>query len=128
MGEQAITAALENQIKLEQERDALNKEATRTQFELTQAKERDAAAVESGSLLEKVAARIALNNLEAELAAGQDLEQSRIANGDAIAANAKLLQDLTATYTENENAVGGATTLTGLFAILQRHKGRACRC
>ena len=122
MGEQAITAALENQIKLEQERDALNKEATRTQFELTQAKERDAAAVESGSLLEKVAARIALNNLEAELAAGQDLEQSRIANGDAIAANAKLLQDLTATYTENENAVGGATTLTGLFAILQSTK------
>jgi phage-related minor tail protein len=107
MGEEAITAALENQIKLEQERDALNKEATRTQFELTQAKKRDAEAVESGNLVEMGRARIALINLGSELAAGQALEQSKKANSAAIAANAKLLEDLTATYGANSSAADG---------------------
>ena len=107
MGEEAITAALENQIKLEQERDALNKEATRTQFELTQAKKRDTEAVENGTIVEKIAARIAYNNLQAELAGGQALEQSKKANSDAIAANAKLLEDLTATYGANSSAADG---------------------
>jgi phage-related minor tail protein len=107
MGEEAITAALENQIKLEQERDALNKEATRTQFELTQAKKRDTEAVESGNLVEMGRARIALINLGSELAAGQALEQSKKANSAAIAANAKLLEDLTATYGANSSAADG---------------------
>lgn len=107
MGEEAITAALENQIKLEQERDALNKEATRTQFELTQAKKRDAEAVENGTVAEKIAARIAYNNLQSELAGGQALEQSKKANSDAIAANAKLLEDLTSTYGANSSAADG---------------------
>jgi hypothetical protein len=107
MGEEAITAALENQIKLEQERDALNKEATRTQFELTQAKKRDTEAVENGTVAEKIAARIAYNNLQSELAGGQALEKSKKANSDAIAANAKLLEDLTATYGANSSAADG---------------------
>ena len=122
MGEEAITAALENQIKLEQERDALNKEATRTQFELTQAKKRDAEAVESGNLAEMGRARIALINLGSELAAGQALEQSKKANSDAIAANAKLLEDLTATYGANSsaahsNAASSAAASGGLNGV-----------
>ena len=122
MAEKAVTAALEEQIKLEIERDELIQEGIARQFEVTQAREKYNKALLQGGVLEKQGALFALNNAEDRLnfAAGLQVRQNQ--NNKALEANAKLIEDITKKYDTNSNAVNGATTLSGLFATLQSTK------
>ncbi len=113
MGEQAITAALEDQIKLEIERDKLseqiNKQKTQQLLDVQKAEQRVQKAKEDGSGWELNAARLERSNAKFRLNDKDDLWYAQNRNNKALEANATLIEGLTQTYGENASATSGVS-------------------
>jgi hypothetical protein len=107
MAEKAVTAALEEQITLEIERDKLIEDGIKLQFEAQQARDRYNEAVKTGSTWEKQGALFALNQAKDRLKAGADLGVLQNQNNKALEANAKLIEDITKKYDTNSSAADG---------------------
>ena len=120
MGEQAITAALEDQIKLEIERDKLsgqiNKQKTQQLLDVQKAEQRVQKAKEDGSGWELNAARLERSNAKFRLNDKDDLWYAQNRNNKALEANATLIEGLTQTYGENASATSGVSRGLGKVA------------
>ena len=122
ISEEAVTAALEDQIRLEEERDRLAEQQLGVTFALTKAQEELTAVQTSGGYFARKAALDNVRNLLKQQRSYSPLNEAIKENNASLAANEQLLSELSSKYNENANSIGDVKTISELFAVLQSTK------